>query len=135
MLSYRCAITSGGESYHCLLQSVEPAACQSSVEMQISSQVYDACNISTWQVEAGGSEVQEQSRLHSKCKVVLFYIRPSLKKSILPGDGTHLSSQHAGGRSRWREFQDSQGYTEKPCPEKQTKIKSKVERQKTGEMA
>jgi hypothetical protein len=103
--------------------------------MQISSQVYDACNISTWQVEAGGSEVQEQSRLHSKCKVVLFYIRPSLKKSILPGDGTHLSSQHAGGRSRWREFQDSQGYTEKPCPEKQTKIKSKVERQKTGEMA
>jgi hypothetical protein len=36
-----------------------------------------------------------------------------------------FKSQHLGGRGRWisefKEFQDSQGYTEKPCLEKQTK--------------
>jgi hypothetical protein len=56
-----------------------------------------------------------------------------------PGSGgACLLSQHLGGRGRQisefkaslvykqSEFQDSQGYTEKPCVEKQNKIKKKT---------
>jgi hypothetical protein len=60
----------------------------------------------------------------------------------VPGDGgTHLESQHLGGRSRqisefeaslvYKDFQDSQGYTEKPCLEKPKKPKKqKTNKQK-----
>jgi hypothetical protein len=58
----------------------------------------------------------------------------------LGSGGTCLSSQHSGGRGRGRwiswvlgqpslqtEFQDSQGYTEKPCLEKKKKKKKRKE--------
>jgi hypothetical protein len=52
------------------------------------------------------------------------------KKKILPGSGgTRLSSQHLGGRGQpglQSEFQDSQGYTEKPCLEKKKILNSWV---------
>jgi hypothetical protein len=55
------------------------------------------------------------------------------------GGGACLKSQHLGGRGRWisefkasrlkSEFQDSQGYTEKPCLEKQNKTKQNKTKQ------
>jgi hypothetical protein len=55
----------------------------------------------------------------------------NIKVIFKPGSGgTRLSSQHLGGRGRWiskpglqSEFQDSQGYTEKPCLDKTNKKK------------
>ena len=56
--------------------------------------------------------------------------------------GTHLLSQHLGDRSRWiselrlfsaeSKFQDSQGYTDKPCLKNQpTKPRTKPTNQQT----
>jgi hypothetical protein len=56
------------------------------------------------------------------------YTAPGSKKFLGRQWWCTTLSQHLGGRGRWiSEFQDSQGYTEKPCLEKPKKKKKKVD--------
>jgi hypothetical protein len=95
-------------------------------------EVTHVCNPSTGEVKAEGSEVQGHLYLPGDLKANLSYTSPCLKrKGSRAWWGTPLIPALGGQRQvdLWvrgqpglqSEFQDSQGYTEKPCLEKPKK--------------
>lgn len=53
--------------------------------------VAQACNASTWEVNAGGSGVQAQPHLHSQLKAHLDYMKSHLKRNLSTNQPTSQS--------------------------------------------